>query len=138
MSDASLAMAALATALTAVAPVRTGRAALETTSATLPVITLWSTSDEPAAEQGYGAATQYTRTVVIEAKVFPTAAYHDALDTVLTGIRRALKPDLLNPDLLGGYATALRQTGARFFAPADNGAVALLQLTLEIDYLERL
>jgi len=138
MSDASLAIAALETALAAVAPVRTGRAALETTSAVLPVITIWSTDDRPSADPGYWSVMQYTRTVVIEAKAAATETYHTALDDVLTGIRRALQTSPNHPKLLSGYATALRQTGVRFFAPADNGAVAILQLTLEIDYLERL
>ena len=138
MSDASLAIAALATAVTAVAPVRTGRAALETTSAALPVITIWSTDDRPSADPGYGSAMQYTRTVVVEVKAAATETYHTALDDALTGIRRALHPNPIDPTLLAGYATAVRQTGVRFFAPADNGAVAVLQLTLEIDYLERL
>lgn len=138
MSDASLAIAALADALTAVAPVRIGRAALETTSATLPVITLWSTDDRPSADPGYGPVMQYTRTVVIEAKAAATETYHTALDDALTGIRRALQTGPSNPFPLSGYARALRQTGVRFFAPADNGEVAILQLTLEIDYLERL
>ena len=41
MSDATLARAELIGLLTATAPVRTGLAALETTSVPLPVITLW-------------------------------------------------------------------------------------------------
>lgn len=138
MSDASLAIAALADALTAVAPVRIGRAALETTSAALPVITLWSTDDSPAADSsGYGPLL-YTRTLVVEAKVAATESYHSDLDDALTGIRRALQTSPGNPFPLSGYAKALRQTGVRFFAPADNGDIAVLQLTLEIDYLERL
>lgn len=138
MSDATSALEALATALSAVAPVRTGRAALETTSVPLPVITLWSTEDVPATEQGYGTALQYTRTVLLELKVAASETYPVDLDTALTGIRRALRPDATHQFPLAGYAVALRQTGTRFFAPADNGAVAMLQLTLEIDYLERL
>lgn len=137
MSDATLAIAALATKLATVATARTGRAALETTSATLPVITLWSTDDRPADDQGYGYAMQYTRTVVIECKLTATAAYHDALDTVLTAIRQALRSDLHSGSPLSGYATALRQNAARFFAPADGSEIAVVQVTLDFDYLER-
>ena len=138
MSDASLAIAALATAVTAVAPVRTGRAALETTSATLPVITIWSTDDRPATDNsGYGPLL-YTRTLVVEVKTAATESYHSGLDDALTGIRRALQTSPGNPFPLDGYAKGLRQTAVRFFAPADNGAIAAMQVTLEIDYLERL
>lgn len=137
MSDATLALADLATKLAAVAPVLTGRAALETTSATLPVITVWSTDDRPADDQGYGYAVQFTRSVTLECKQTATATYHDALDTVLTAVRRALRDDITSGAPLSGYATALRQNAARFFAPADGSDIAVVQVTLEFDYLER-
>lgn len=137
MSNATLALAELATQLTTVAPVRTGRAALETTSAELPVITIWSTEDRPANDQGYGYALQFTRAVTIECKLAATSAYHDALDTILTAVRRALRDDLMSGSPLSGYATALRQNAARFFAPADGSDIAVVQVTLEFDYLER-
>jgi len=137
MSNATLALADLATSLTAVAPVLTGRAALETTSADLPVITIWSTDDRPAEDQGYGYALQFTRAVTIECKLAATSAYHDALDTILTAVRRALREDLMSGSPLSGYATALRQNAARFFAPADGSEIAVVQVTLEFDYLER-
>lgn len=137
MSDATLALAALATKLRPVAAVRTGRAALETTSAELPVITIWSTDDRPAEDQGYGYALQFTRAVTIECKLAATSAYHDALDTILTAVRRALREDLMSGSPLSGYATALRQNAARFFAPADGSDIAVVQVTLEFDYLER-
>lgn len=137
MSDATLALADLATKLKPVAAVRTGRAALETTSAELPVITIWSTEDRQAADQGYGYALQFTRAVTIECKLAATSAYHDALDTILTAVRRALREDLMSGSPLSGYATALRQNAARFFAPADGSDIAVVQVTLEFDYLER-
>jgi len=137
MSDATLALADLAAKLAVVAPVRAGRAALETTSADLPVITIWSTEDRPADDQGYGYAMQFTRAVTIESKQSATATYHDALDTVLTAIRRALREDMMSGSPLSGYATALRQNAARFFAPADGSEIAVVQVTLEFDYLER-
>lgn len=137
MSDATLALADLATKLKTVAAVRTGRAALETTSADLPVITIWSTEDRPAEDQGYGYALQFTRAVTIECKQAATSAYHDALDTILTAVRRALRDDLMSGSPLSGYATALRQNAARFFAPADGSDIAVVQVTLEFDYLER-
>lgn len=137
MSDATLALADLATKLAVVASVRTGRAALETTSADLPVITIWSTDDRPAEDQGYGYAVQFTRSVTIECKQAATSAYHDALDTTLTAIRRVLRDDLMSGSPLSGYATALRQNAARFFAPAEGSGIAVVQVTLEFDYLER-
>lgn len=137
MSDATLALADLAAKLATVATVRTGRAALETTSAALPIITIWSTEDRPADDQGYGYAMQFTRAVTIECKLAATPAYHDALDTVLTAIRRALREDLMSGAPLSGYATALRQNAARFFCPADGSEIAVVQVTLEFDYLER-
>lgn len=137
MSDATLALVDLATKLQTVAAVRTGRAALETTSADLPVITIWSIEDRPANDQGYGYALQFTRAVTIECKLAATSAYHDALDTILTAVRRALRADLMSGSPLAGYATALRQNAARFFAPADGSDIAVVQVTLEFDYLER-
>jgi len=137
MSNATLALADLATKLKPVAAVRTGRAALETTSAELPVITIWSTDDRPAEDQGYGYALQFTRAVTMECKLAATSAYHDALDTILTAVRRALREDLMSGSPLSGYATALRQNAARFFAPADGSDIAVVQVTLEFDYLER-
>lgn len=134
MSDIILARAELAALLTPIAPVRTGRAALETTSADLPVIVLWSTDDRPAAEQGY-AATQHTRPVTVECKITATDDYDDELDNALRAIRQALKPPIGGAVLPS--ATAVRETGARFFHPADGSEIAVLQITLEIDYLER-
>ena len=136
MSNATLALADLATSLTAVAPVLTGRAALETTSADLPVITLWSTEDRPTEDPDYGYPLQFTRTATIECKIAATATYHTALDATLTAIRQVLRTEILSGAPLGGYATALRQNSARFFAPADGGDIAVVQVALEFDYLE--
>ena len=135
MSDASLAIADLASKLAGVATVRVGLAATETTSATMPVITIWSTNDAPVdANQGRGH--EYTRTVVLEYKA-ADEKFGDGLDTALTAIRNALKTELVSSISLSGYANQLRQTGARFFAPADNSDTAIVQVTLEFDYLER-
>ncbi len=137
MSDATLAIANLAEKLRAIAPVRIGRPALETTSATyLPVITIWSVSDTVAADQGYGAAMLYTRSLTLEATITANNLYHETLDELLSGIRAAISQKA-GQQILGGYATALRQSEARFFAPEPNGNAALLQLTIEFDYLER-
>lgn len=139
MSDIALARAELVARLTPMAPVRTGRAALETTSAALPVIVLWSTGDSPAADQGYGAPL-YTRQLTLEYKTSASAAYDDDLDAALSAVRAALKP-VLGESLLP-HAIALRETSARFYAPdiSDTGVsrIAVLQITFEIDYLERL
>ena len=135
MSDASLAITDLAKKLATVATVRVGLAATETTSAALPVITIWSTNDAPVdANQGRGH--EYTRTVVLEYKA-ADEKFGDGLDTALTAIRNALKTELVSSISLSGYANQLRQTGARFFAPADNSDTAIVQVTLEFDYLER-
>mgnify|MGYP000906930145 FL=1 len=136
MSNATLALADLATSLTAVAPVLTGRAALETTSADLPVITIWSTEDRPTEDPDYGYPLQFTRTATIECKIAATATYHTALDTTLTAIRQVLRTEILSGAPLGGYATALRQNGARFFAPAEGSEIAVLQVAIELDWLE--
>lgn len=138
MSDIALARAELAALLTPIAPVRTGRAALETTSATLPAITLWSTGDQPAADQGY-AAPAYTRTTVLEYKAAATATYDADLDAALRRVRQALKPTIGSPPL--NHALAIRETAVRFFAPDPTqpaGDTAVMQVTFEIDYLERL
>lgn len=137
MSDATLAIANLAEKLRAIAPVRIGRPALETTSATyLPVITIWSVSDSVAADQGYGSAMLYTRSIILEVTVTANNLYHETLDEVLAAIRAAIAQKV-GQQVLGGYATALRQSDVRFFAPETNGSAALLQLTIEFDYLER-
>ena len=136
MSDATLALADLATKLAAVAPVRAGRAALETTSADLPVITIWSTEDRPMEDPDYGYPVEFTRSATIECKVAATATYHTALDTTLTAIRQVLRTEILSGAPLGGYATALRQNGARFFAPAEGSEIAVLQVVIELDWLE--
>lgn len=135
MSDASLAMADLATKLGSVATVRVGLAATETTSAALPVITIWSTNDAPV-DGNQGRGHEYTRTLVIEYKAV-ASNFGDGLDAALTAIRNAIKTELASSVSLSGYANQLRQTGARFFAPADNSDIAIVQVTLEFDYLER-
>jgi len=135
MSDASRAIADLATKLAGVATVRTGLDATEATSADLPVITIWSINDAPVnGNQGQGH--EYTRTLVLEYKAH-ASAFGDGLDAALTAIRNAIKADLVSSVSLSGYANQLRQTGARFFAPTDSSLISVVQVTLEFDYLER-
>lgn len=136
MSNATLALAELATQLTTVAPVRTDRAALETTSADLPVITIWSTDDRPMEDPDYGYPLEFTRSATIECKILSTATYHTALDTTLTAIRQVLRTEILSGAPLGGYATALRQNQARFFAPGEGSDIAVLQVAVEFDWFE--
>ena len=136
MSDATLALADLATKLATVAPVRTGRAALETTSVDLPVITIWSTEDRPMEDPDYGYPVEFTRSATIECKIAATATYHSVLDTTLTAIRQVLKTEIMSGAPLSGYATVLRQNGARFFAPAEGSEIAVLQVAIELDWLE--
>ena len=133
-SNATLAMSALATKLAAVATVRQNRAALETTSATLPIITLVSQSDTRAGEQDYDKWL-YTRRAVIEYKIAATSIYQTSLDDALKAIRAALVPDT-GGIWLSGYAQDLRDTGATFYHPADNGSDCALQVNIEFDYLE--
>lgn len=140
MSDIALARAELVALLTPIAPVRTGRNALETTSAPLPVIVLWSNEDRPVEqqEQGY-MASAYTRPINLEYQCTASAAYDDDLDAVLRSVRLALKPRIGGSPL--PHAVAVRETGARFPAPAlsqGGSVIAVLQINLEIDYLERL
>lgn len=138
-SDIALARAELAALLATVAPVLTGLVSLETTSATLPVITIFDIGDSPAQPQSYGV-TQHTRQLTAEYKAVASADYDADMDEVLHTIRAALKPPIGKSVL--PHATAIRETAVRFFAPAitERGASSIcsLQISFEIDYLERL
>ena len=136
MNDATLALTELAAILTPIAPVKTGRAALETTSDDLPVIALWWTADRVADDQGYGRRRQYTRAVTIELKVSATADYDVQLDNLLQAVRSVLAAQEVGA-LLGGYATAIRELPCTPYAPAPNGDTAVLQIPIEFDYLTR-
>jgi len=136
-NNATLAIRDLVTKLGTVGTVRTGRAALETTSADLPVMTVRSLGDDPAAEQIYDDRS-YTRRVGIEAliNVSATAAYHEALDDRLQAIRAVIIPDAVTRLWLGGYALNVRETGSNLLHPDDNSGMAAVQVTLEFDYLD--
>jgi len=136
-SNATLAIRNLVTKLGTVGTVRTGRSALETTSADLPIMTVRSLGDALAAEQIY-ADRSYTRRVGIEAvlDVSTTAAYHEALDDRLSAIRAVIIPDVTTAYWLGGYALDVRETGATMLHPADNSGLAVVQVALEFDYVE--
>ena len=134
MSAITSAMTALATALGAVATVRTGRPALGTTAATLPVITLISLSDGRATDQDYDTWT-YTRRAVIEYKWDATATYPAAMDTALKAIRAVLVPAATGL-WLGGHARDVRETAVNFLHPETNGTDAVLQVSIDIDYSE--
>ena len=134
MSAITAAMTALATALGAVATVRTGRAALETTSATLPVITLVSLNDGRAGDQDYDTWT-YTRRAVIEYKVAAATTYPATMDTALKAIRALLVPAATGA-WLGGHARDVRETGVTFYHPEPHGTDAALQISIDIDYSE--
>jgi hypothetical protein len=137
MSNITTALATLATTLGAVATVRTGLTGLETTSATLPILTIHST-DDALADTGtwddYGLT--FTRQVTVEAKVAATATYPATLDTLLKAIRQALYADLISSAPFSGSATRLQMGAARFFHPAEGSQIAVLQLILQIDYQE--
>ncbi|MBK8184902.1 MAG: hypothetical protein IPK63_19255 [Candidatus Competibacteraceae bacterium] len=75
--SAVAAIAALKVLLGTVATVRTGRDALETTSATLPVITLYSINDSRATVQEYDELI-FTRQMIVEYKTAATATYDTA------------------------------------------------------------
>lgn len=134
MSDIKTARAELAALLTPIAPVRMGRAALETTSAELPVITLWSTGDTPTDQTAAGLA-EYARALTLEYKITAADDYDDDLDDALHAIRAALRRRIGIPSL--PHATDLQETSARFFAPADGSNIAVLQITFNLTYLER-
>jgi hypothetical protein len=127
------AIAALKAQLATVYTTRTGRTALETTSATLPVITLYSTGDTSAADQDYSDLT-FTRRLTIEAKIAATATYDSTLDDALAAIRAVINPDALTGEWWGGNALRVQETNAAFFAPAPNSNEAVLQINLEFDY----
>ena len=131
--SAKAAIAALKIQLATVATVLAGRPALETTSATLPVITVYSTGDSRASDQDYDDLT-FTRRLTLETKVAATATYDDTLDDILALIRAAIQPDALTGEWWGGNALRVEETNAAFFAPAPNSNEAVLQITLEFDY----
>ncbi len=134
--SASAAIAALKVLLGTVATVRTGRDALETTSATLPVITLYSINDSRATVQEYDELI-FTRQMIVEYKTAATATYDTALDTALAALRAVIQPDggaAPAGQWLGGNALRLEETGAQFLPPTPNSNEAVLQVTLEFDY----
>lgn len=134
--SAKAAIAALKTQLATVYTALTGRAALETTSAILPVITIYSTGDVRAAEQDYDDLT-FTRRLTVEVKIAATAAYDDTLDDALAALRAAIQPDATGAtagEWWGGNALRVQETNAAFFAPPPHGKEAVLQINLEFDY----
>jgi hypothetical protein len=131
--SAKAAIAALKVQLATVYTTRTGRAALEATSATLPVITIYSTGDSRATDQDYSDLT-FTRRLTIETKIAATSAYDDTLDDALAAIRAVIQPDTITGEWWGGNALRVEETSAAFFAPAPNSNEAVLQITLEFDY----
>jgi hypothetical protein len=131
--SAKAAIAALKAQLATVYTTRTGRSALETTTATLPVITIYSTGDSRAAEQDYSDLT-FTRRLTVEVKIAATSSYDDTLDDALAAIRAAIQQDALTGAWWGGNALRVEETNAAFFAPAPNSNEAVLQITLEFDY----
>lgn len=131
--SAKAAIAALKVQLATVYTTLTGRTALETTSATLPVITIYSTGDTLATDQDYSDLT-FTRRLTIEAKIAATATYDSALDDALTAIRAVINQDTLTGEWWGGNALRVQETSAAFFAPSPNSNEAVLQINLEFDY----
>jgi len=131
--SAKAALAALKGQLATVYPTLTGRPALETTSATLPVLTIYSTGDARAADQDYDDLT-FTRRLTVECKIAATATYDDVLDDALTALRAAIQPDAADGEWWGGNALRVQETSIAFFAPAPNSNEAVLQMNLEFDY----
>lgn len=125
------ALSALKTKLATVATTYSDRAALETTSATLPVITMVSLGDALAGDQDY-TPDLYTRRLVIEYKCTAATSYQSTLDTALVAIRALLVQS--SGAWLSGYAVDVRETGVTFFHPTDNSREAVFQLNLEIDW----
>ncbi len=131
--SAKAAIAALKVQLATVYTTLTGRPALETTSATLPVITVYSTGDSRAADQDYSDLT-FTRRLTIEVKIAATATYDSVLDDALAAIRAVIDQDALTGAWWGGNSLRVQETNAAFFAPAPNSNEAFLQINLEFDY----
>jgi hypothetical protein len=130
----STALATFSTRLSVSYTTRTGRAAIETTSATLPVATIFSTADRLAAEQDYDYPSR-TRSVVVELKLDATeTTYPAALETGLAAILALVAPDS-DGDWLDGAALFMRETGAQFFHPDAGSNIAAIQVSIEIDYL---
>lgn len=134
MSDIQTAMTAIVTRLAGVVPVRTGRTALASSDRTLPSAVMWFASDRPAEGNGY-ARPVYTREITLEVQIAAGDDYPTELDSMLRQVRQALRPLVDGPVL--PTALSLRETGARFFDPADNGDAAVLQISYEVDYLDR-
>lgn len=135
MSDATLARQTLVGILqTVVATVRSESAALETTSADLPVLTVFTQSDEPASDASPGSY-RYTRTLVAELKIAATADYETQLDTYLAAIRKALYPKPRSL-ILEGHAHKLTVGAARLLEPKPQDRTAILQLQISYDYRE--
>lgn len=137
MSNIILARNELATLLSAIAPVRIGRAALETTSADLPVITLANTAETVSQDQEYGDDVICLRTVTAEYKVIASSSYDDDLSDVLSAVRAKMKSSDGNPVI--PHALSIKNTGARFIAPdfsRGGSAIAELQIVFEIEYLD--
>lgn len=132
MSNATSALTALATKLAAICETRVGRAALETTSATLPVITLLSQGDQAGNDQNYGVLL-YTRRVIVEYKAQATDTYHSSMDDALVALRAKIVQDT-DGTWLSGYAMDVRETQAAFLHPDVGGDCFVIQLTLELDY----
>lgn len=112
---------------TTLAAVSVGRAALAVgNAATLPVATLTSVRDDPAAsplDAGMWHQT-WTRTVELEVLVLGDDAWESALDAAFDDIRRALARHPY-PLLLGSAA---------FQPPVDGGSLAVLSLPLSYSY----
>lgn len=135
MSDATLARQTLIGLLqTVVADVRSERAALETTSAELPVMTVFTQSDDPVSDELPGRY-RYTRSVIVELKIAASADYETQLDTYLAAIRKALYPKPRSM-ILGGYAHKITVGSARIVAPGPQDQTAILQLQISYDYRE--
>lgn len=140
MSNITLARAELAALLASVAPVRTGLAALETTSADLPVITIGSNSgDTVSPDQDYGDSVAYDRVLTVEYKAHASATYSDDLDDVLSAIREKLKSPDGDPAI--PHARNVRVTGSRVIDPSfsrggSSPPIAVLQVIVEIEYLD--
>lgn len=128
------AISTLATRLGAVATTRIGRDALETTSATLPIITIWSTGDALATAQDYYDYPVRTRTIAIEYKLDGEPDdYHEDLDAALAALLAVIAPDA-EGTWLAGAALELRASAVRWFHPGNGSNLAAVQFTVDIDY----
>lgn len=136
---ATLARAVLISKLqAAIANIRSERAALETTSAPLPVLTVFSQNDGPSPNEDGKNQSRYRfrRQLVAELKIAMSDDYETQLESYLSAMRASLFV-MQREFPLSGHALDVASGEARFLIPEPESRTASLQLSIYFDYLER-